>query len=229
MELDKIALGNRIKSIRLEKSMNLKEFGYYIDNTSDSIVSRWEKGKSVPNAKRLKLIANAGGISVNELLYGDFRSYCYGIFDSVNADKGYNYNKFEFLTDPNAKRAFYDKVFGYVQEYKYDYESHDGIYNLYHKSVANEVQGTDFTNEGSFNYIQNELEMMKWKLRDYFYKPIILNDNSDAQPGDRVQFGFGGGIREGADLDLYKEQQKLLDLTKIEFINMEMEYKENNQ
>ena len=229
MELDKIALGNRIKSIRLEKSMNLKEFGYYIDNTSDSIVSRWEKGKSTPNAKRLKLIANAGGISVNELLYGDFRSYCYGIFDTANADKGYHYNRFEFLTDPDKKRAFYDKVFRYVQEYRYDYEDYDGIYNLYQKSIANEVDGIDFTNEGSFNYILSELEAMKWKLRDYFYKPIIVNDNSDARPGDEVQFGFGGGIREGADLDLYNEQQKLLDHTKIEFINMEMEYKENNQ
>ena len=79
MEINKLALGNRIKSIRLEKSMNLKEFGYYIDNTSDSIVSRWEKGKSVPNAKRLKLIANAGGISVNELLYGDLTNYVYAL------------------------------------------------------------------------------------------------------------------------------------------------------
>ena len=75
MEIDKAALGARIKSIRLEKSMNLKEFGFYIDNTSDSIVSRWEKGKSIPNAKRLKLIANAGGVSVDELLYGNLKSF----------------------------------------------------------------------------------------------------------------------------------------------------------
>ena len=69
-EIDTEDLGNRIKSIRLEKAMNLREFGFYIDKASDSIVSRWEKGKSLPNAKRLKLIANAGGISVDELLYG---------------------------------------------------------------------------------------------------------------------------------------------------------------
>lgn len=79
MEIDKMALGNRIRNIRLEKSMNLKEFGFYIDNTSDSIVSRWEKGKSVPSAKRLKMIANAGGISVNELLYGDLTNFVYAI------------------------------------------------------------------------------------------------------------------------------------------------------
>jgi transcriptional regulator with XRE-family HTH domain len=81
MEIDKIALGHRIRSIRLEKSMNLKEFGFYIDNTSDSIVSRWEKGKSVPNAKRLKLIANAGGISVDELLYGNRKEIIMNMID----------------------------------------------------------------------------------------------------------------------------------------------------
>lgn len=86
MEIDKIALGNRIKSIRLERSMNLKEFGYYIDNTSDSIVSRWEKGKSVPNPKRLKMIANAGGITVDELLYGDLSNYIHTIVQNYKAN-----------------------------------------------------------------------------------------------------------------------------------------------
>ena len=48
--------------------MNLREFGEYIDNTSDSIVSRWEKNRSVPKAKRLKLIADDMNITVTELL-----------------------------------------------------------------------------------------------------------------------------------------------------------------
>ena len=31
-----------------------------------------EKGKTLPNAERLKEISNFGNISVNQLLYGDF-------------------------------------------------------------------------------------------------------------------------------------------------------------
>ena len=64
------AIGNRIKLIRLENQMNTREFGEKIDNTSDSIVSRWENGKSLPNAQRLKMIADLGGLSISELLQG---------------------------------------------------------------------------------------------------------------------------------------------------------------
>lgn len=63
-----MALGEKIKNHRLNKGMNLREFGEYIDNTSDSIVSRWEKNRSVPKAKRLKLIADDMNITVTELL-----------------------------------------------------------------------------------------------------------------------------------------------------------------
>ena len=65
-----MTLGEKIKNHRLNKGMNLREFGEYIDNTSDSIVSRWEKNRSVPKAKRLKLIADDMNITVTELLDG---------------------------------------------------------------------------------------------------------------------------------------------------------------
>lgn len=63
-----MTLGEKIKNHKLNKGMNLREFGEYIDNTSDSIVSRWEKNRSVPKAKRLKLIADDMNITVTELL-----------------------------------------------------------------------------------------------------------------------------------------------------------------
>lgn len=63
-----MTLGEKIKNHRLNKGMNLREFGEYIDNTSDSIVSRWEKNRSIPKAKRLKLIADDMNITVTELL-----------------------------------------------------------------------------------------------------------------------------------------------------------------
>lgn len=77
MDIDKVEVGKRIKNIRLENSKNLREFGELISKNlgenkyiSDSIVSRWEKGTSVPSAKRLKEIAEIGNVSVNFLLYG---------------------------------------------------------------------------------------------------------------------------------------------------------------
>ncbi len=73
--MDKKAIGRKIQSIRLNLGMNTREFGEKIFNSSDSLVSRWEKGKSVPRQDRLKLIAELGNISVDELVNTtDFQS-----------------------------------------------------------------------------------------------------------------------------------------------------------
>ncbi|WP_240628327.1 helix-turn-helix domain-containing protein [Macrococcoides goetzii] len=68
--INKHDVGRRIKSIRLKKGFNMREFGERLDNASDSIVSRWEKGKTLPNSNRLKKIAEIGEVSIDELLYG---------------------------------------------------------------------------------------------------------------------------------------------------------------
>ena len=90
MDIDKLEVGKRIKNIRLNKSKNLREFGELISknlkedkNISDSIVSRWEKGVSIPSAKRLKEIADIGNVSVNYLLYGVKATYK-DIHDNIN-------------------------------------------------------------------------------------------------------------------------------------------------
>ena len=57
MNIDKTALGNRIQLIRKELGKTLKDFGKLVDDADKSLVSRWEKGLTVPNNKRLKIIA----------------------------------------------------------------------------------------------------------------------------------------------------------------------------
>lgn len=70
MDENKKAVATRIKAIRLEKGMNLEEFGKLF-GVSKSTVSHWESGTNLPNAERLKTIAKIGDITVNELLYGN--------------------------------------------------------------------------------------------------------------------------------------------------------------
>lgn len=66
-DYDKIAIGQRIKQIRLDKGMTTKEFGKLFGAT-DSNVSSWERGRTSPNPERLKAIAEIGDMSVEELL-----------------------------------------------------------------------------------------------------------------------------------------------------------------
>lgn len=65
-------LGERIKHIRIELGLTMKEFGEKFNPpASDSIVSRWERGISSPNSKRLKSIAELGNVSARYLTLGN--------------------------------------------------------------------------------------------------------------------------------------------------------------
>ena len=72
MEADKKSVGVRIKRIRQEKGLSMEQFGALIDSPAvkSGIISRWETGVSLPNAKRLKNIADLGNTTVEELLHG---------------------------------------------------------------------------------------------------------------------------------------------------------------
>lgn len=67
-EINKIALGQRIKQIRLEIGETMEEFGARLD-TSKGTVNNWEKGRNLPNNKTLLKIAKLKNITVEELLY----------------------------------------------------------------------------------------------------------------------------------------------------------------
>lgn len=67
MDLDNRYLGKKIKEIRLSLGKNQEEFGQLFEPPAPkSAVSRWEHGGS-PNKKRLKKIAELGGVSVSDL------------------------------------------------------------------------------------------------------------------------------------------------------------------
>lgn len=60
-------IGQRIKNIRLSRGMTLEEFGVLF-SAGKGLVSRWERGISTPNPKRLKNIAEFANISIEELV-----------------------------------------------------------------------------------------------------------------------------------------------------------------
>lgn len=76
VEINKVALGQRIKNIRQKKGLTLKEFGELF-GAEKGIVSRWENGKTIPNADRLKKLSIIGDVDLNYLLYGDILHFIY--------------------------------------------------------------------------------------------------------------------------------------------------------
>lgn len=86
MNVNKTKLGERISTIRTKANFNLTEFGKVI-NASKSSISEWEKGKNIPNKKRLNEIAKVGNISTNQLLYGSIDEFLQNNFLEIVNEK----------------------------------------------------------------------------------------------------------------------------------------------
>lgn len=71
-QIDKKAVGYRIKQIRLSKRCTLEQFANLI-GTNRSNVWQWENGMMLPTGSRLVKIVEIADITINELLYGDIR------------------------------------------------------------------------------------------------------------------------------------------------------------
>lgn len=65
--MDKKAIGQKIKEIRLNRGMTLEEFGKMF-GASKSNVRKWENAESLPNKSRMKKIADLAGVSVSEFV-----------------------------------------------------------------------------------------------------------------------------------------------------------------
>ena len=72
-------LGKKIRYIRIANNLTVREMGWRL-GAIEKVVDRWENGKARPNSKRCKIIADMGGISLDELYglnpdYGEAVSY----------------------------------------------------------------------------------------------------------------------------------------------------------
>lgn len=73
MQIDKVAIGNRVKSIRINLGLTAEAFGKEVDSenpAAQSLVSRWERGVNLPNRERMKTIAELADVTVVDLIYG---------------------------------------------------------------------------------------------------------------------------------------------------------------
>ncbi|MDM8220987.1 helix-turn-helix domain-containing protein [Limosilactobacillus vaginalis] len=69
--MDKKLVGERIKKIRQKLGESQEEFGKHFDPAVSKVaVSRWENGTTKPEAKRLQIIADRGGVTVDYLIHG---------------------------------------------------------------------------------------------------------------------------------------------------------------
>ena len=77
-EINKKAVGQRIREIRIRQGLTLKEFGEVFGATKSNS-QKWEKGLSLPNKARMVKMCKIANITLNELLYG----FNFNLYDEV--------------------------------------------------------------------------------------------------------------------------------------------------
>ena len=127
--IDKIKVGERIFNIRNGLNLTLEEFGKDPDiNAERSNVSKWERGATLPNKARLKIIAKKGNMTVNELLYGSIDEFLdnnlvsileYQTGDKISSNEEYSIARLQFkkwLEDRNITLENIHYIYDYIDQ-----------------------------------------------------------------------------------------------------------------
>lgn len=166
LEFSRDILMQNIKKIRLDKGLNQSQFGDLFDPPADkSIVSRWEKGKSVPSADRLKKLSNIANISIYELLYGSVEVYVTTIISNHCKEQKISLNKeslqstIDFFSTKKDKYPPVSIVIDHYLRFAPDYDAlikttneMAYIYSKIEKLSAKISEGSDLTPEEISTY-----------------------------------------------------------------------------
>lgn len=87
MKVDKVAVGNRIRLLRIENNMTMQELANTVGASGKSTVNEWEKGRSLPADSSIRVLASALYVTKSYLLYGDLRKHLETMIVSTDEKK----------------------------------------------------------------------------------------------------------------------------------------------
>lgn len=153
MELNKVQIGRRIHDIRVERKETMEQFGEAISEltagksrSGKSNVSRWERGENLPNDITLEAIAQLGGKTVNQILYGD--DYQTRIENIIRDSNLINYG--------NYKTYYEELTVGYFEKINYLYPTEEEVIKKYLDIV--ETRKTELTLNSMVDSLGNNID-----------------------------------------------------------------------
>ncbi len=146
--IDPEIVGSRIRIIRKGMGLSMSAFAERINRILNEkkirsgTVSNWETGKNLPNKERLKAIAEVGGISVNELLYGSLENFRYSVinelFELNFIQSGMKESKpelYHYLGGEEFKKQIYDRFEKQELGYEDEEKMHEVFRNAYNSKL----------------------------------------------------------------------------------------------
>ncbi|UAC48315.1 helix-turn-helix domain-containing protein [Bacillus aquiflavi] len=92
-EYNKKSIGSRIRKIRKDAGMTLREFSQLLDVPVSSI-SSWEGGVNIPSTQNLQLLSEKTNVKPSWILYGEITDYLQDVFDYYELNEVVNEEKF---------------------------------------------------------------------------------------------------------------------------------------
>ncbi|MBR4027908.1 MAG: helix-turn-helix transcriptional regulator [Lachnospiraceae bacterium] len=65
------ATGERIKALRIERGLKIREISEFMGFTTDQAVCKWQRGESLPTLDNLYALSKLFGIQMEDILVGD--------------------------------------------------------------------------------------------------------------------------------------------------------------
>lgn len=207
INVNKKAVGSRIKQIRTSKGYTLESFGKLF-GASKSNVQKWETGFTLPNKERLASISKIADMTVNELLYGSTYEFINNNFDNLLSDKNKkiiednaldrdflrqwlsnkNYHevdindidKLQYVINSKIERYYHTSIVGDTIEEIDEKKIIDGIIDKYMNYMSNSFQSEELkkTDTGkALLEFVKEAEFMKQKMSDELLEFVRENKN----------------------------------------------------
>ena len=173
INVNKKAVGSRIKQIRTSKGYTLESFGKLF-GASKSNVQKWETGFTLPNKERLASISKIADMTVNELLYGSTYEFINNNFDNLLSDKNKKIIEENALDRDFLKQWLSNKNYHEVDiNDKLQYVINSKVERYYHTSiVGNTVEEIDEKKvideiiDKYMNYMTNSFQSEELKKTD---------------------------------------------------------------
>ena len=214
-------MGRSIKNIRITNGLTMEELGARL-KTSKASVNNWEKGVNLPNKQRLKKIAELGGITVNELLYGDMKNFISSYFDKKIFEYKEKYedsfygsmlNDSEYIQ--SVKKDFLYKV----QFYELNHADTEALNKLIDESIYAVMRGEEYTNEGAFALAKNRLHDTVQQLEEFFHEVVREDGKNRITPN----------IKNGLDPVILENLKLISNHAENEVSAAKKSYLDNNQ
>lgn len=130
ININKKAVGSRIKQIRTNKGYTLESFGKLF-GASKSNVQKWEIGFTLPNKERLTTISKIADITVNELLYGSIDEFLDNNFKDL-----LEYQESNIISSPEEYSIARHQFKKWLEERNITLENITYIYDYIDQNIA---------------------------------------------------------------------------------------------